>query len=325
MSVTMIDPATGERISLPTSDLPNGSVLHRALPDGTEFEVRDIDPRLLRVDYEYQRELRKQRVRAYAREWSYVKAAMLMVSARGEDDYVVIDGQHRMAAALEAAVPEVPCLVLYGLSRRDEAALFNALSTQRVGLTARQRFKARLVAGDPVCQSILQAALECGYRLHLSAGTSREPNVIDAVAHLEIVYRRGLDVRPKGKHLEPVHEEEGRAAVRRVLDTISACWYGQRDAKMGVVIEALGIFWQYHAVDVDLAHLAEKLRLVPVRELLRTSYGNRQAAGGSEILWFAHSLVERYNQRKTTRRIPARMPLPTSRLERSGYDDAEAT
>lgn len=310
MSVTMIDTATGERVAIAVDDLANGRVLHRHLPDGTELEVCDLDPHLLRVDGEYQRALSMERARKYARQWSYIKAIMLTVSRRGDNDYVVIDGQHRLAAALEAGVAAVPCLVLYGLSRAAEAALFAALSTERVSLSARDKFRARLVAGDPVCAAIQQAVTECGYSLNLGERRKKDPKQIDAVAHLETVYARGLYPRPTGHHHEPVSPAEGMAAVRRVLLTITACWPNQVAARRSVVIEALGVFWQYHGADVSIEHLVEKLRLTAAAELVRRAHGYRETMGGSEVLWFAHALVECYNARKTSRRLPQRMPLP---------------
>lgn len=323
MNVRLIDASTGEAVTVPTDWIPNGAAITRSLPGGASLEARDLDPHQLRIDPDYQRTVRKDRVRAMAAAWDDRLAFAVTVSARGAHDYVIIDGQHRVAAALHAGIEQVPCLVLYGLSKREEAALFTRLSTQRLPLSTKERFRARLAAGDPVCEYILAAVHECGYRVVLEGGTHPGGDDLDCVAALETIYRRGTLARPRTQQVAPVEPNDGMAAIRRVLYTTRTCFPNQKDAKQHDMLLGLHTFWAYYSADVSLDDLAHKLRHMTATDVLRRALGHRQTIGGSRPLWVAHILLEVYNSSKRANRLPNRMPLPGGLAggEEAGHGD----
>lgn len=309
-------------MSFPAEWVPNGALLRRVLPDGTEMEVRQLDPHDIRTDREYQRPLNRARVRRYAASWSDLLAFAVTVSHRGPSDYVVVDGQHRVAAALEAGVARIPCLVVSGLTRRDEAALFTALSMHRVGLNTRERFRARWVAGDPVCADIVQAVETCGFHLNLGERRSLHHDWLESVATLEQIYRRGPFLKPRQQASAPVSAEEGMMAIERVLQTIQACFPAEVAAKQSDMLEGVHTFWLYYADAVSLEALAAKVRATTAADILRRAAGSKQTIGGSRPLWVAHLLLQQYNSGRRSGRLPNRLPAPGSFDRRQGAGDA---
>lgn len=127
------------------------AVMQYCLPDQLE-----IDPR-------YQRSIENGESQALiadiALNWHWGRAQVLTVSRRDGKLYVV-DGQHRLAAAkLRGDIQQLPCLIEDFTDVAEEAALFNDLNDKRRPVSAIDKFRAALVAGDAECIAI-GAALE---------------------------------------------------------------------------------------------------------------------------------------------------------------------
>src|SRR5262245_47300261 len=67
------------------------------------------------VDPDYQRALRHDLVNKIGREYDIVKAGPILVSRRG-GKYYCVDGQHRLAGALQAGETEIFAHVVHGLT-----------------------------------------------------------------------------------------------------------------------------------------------------------------------------------------------------------------
>ena len=106
----------------------------------------------LDIDSSYQRALRS-KVRKMITRWDYNLCDVVLVSYR-DDKFYVVDGQHRVAAARAKEVPFLPCQILEGLTREDEARRFVEQNTSVSVLSAFDTFKANLLLGDPVDCSI---------------------------------------------------------------------------------------------------------------------------------------------------------------------------
>ncbi len=118
----------------------------------------------LRVDAGYQRSKDSDRSRASIAKivknfkWAYFGA--LIVARIDNGLFNVIDGQHRLAAALELGViPKLPCLILSYCPLQAQARSFTAINDGRVNLTPLARYYAQMAAGDPAAQA-LQGILE---------------------------------------------------------------------------------------------------------------------------------------------------------------------
>ena len=120
-------------------------------------------PDQLEVDPSYQRSIENPESQALiaqiAHAWHWGRAQLLTVSRR-DGRLFVVDGQHRLAAAkLRGDIQQLPCLIEEYTDVAEEAALFNDLNDRRRPVSALDKFRAAVVAGDADCIAI-GAALE---------------------------------------------------------------------------------------------------------------------------------------------------------------------
>lgn len=219
------------------------------------FEVLAIDR--LFVDDSYQRPLTTfaKRIR---QQFDPALLGTLIVSARADDRFAIVDGQTRAAAVRGLAeageAPAVlPCLVYAGLSQADEAMLFARLQRERRGIASYHRFRAAVVAGEPEAIAIQALAAEAGYRVGTGLG------FISAVAGLEKVYRRSP------------------AMLRRVLSILRGAW-GEQHMPNGETLRGLGYMLD-HNDNVDDERLVERLATVTPENLKRRASALREGMG----------------------------------------------
>jgi hypothetical protein len=120
--------------------------LHRNSPG----VLRYVDKRTLFIDRSYQRELNTGKSKRIASNLNWAAFGVLVVAERADKKLVVVDGQHRLAAALSRAdVSEVP-VVIFDLDGtiQDEATDFLVVNKERKPLTSVESFKALLASGD---------------------------------------------------------------------------------------------------------------------------------------------------------------------------------
>ena len=154
---------------------------------GTPGVFRDIHKKDLLVDHTYQRSLSDSRVGALTRDWVWEAVGVLAVAQRENGQYYVMDGQHRLAAALRRAdVSTLPCLVF---TDANEAKLFIQLNTHRKPPTMLQTFRARVHAEDPVAVAIEDFLSVRGLFVP-SCNRSRNPGAIYCIGVLYALWTR---------------------------------------------------------------------------------------------------------------------------------------
>ncbi len=103
---------------------------------------------VLEVDHSYQRIATNARVIKLARRWNWVSCGVLTVAHRA-GRYFVIDGQHRLSAALKRAdISMLPCLIFESTDPGQEAAGFRDSNKERRVITTFETWNADIVAGD---------------------------------------------------------------------------------------------------------------------------------------------------------------------------------
>lgn len=124
-------------------------------PIGELPEIRWVLCRDLVVDHAYQRMAEepssKRLIQHIAGNWDWRLCAPLTVSDRAppEQGLYVIDGQHRLAAALlRQDVHELPCIISKFSGIEDEARLFVALNSARRQVGEVEKFHARVASKD---------------------------------------------------------------------------------------------------------------------------------------------------------------------------------
>lgn len=121
----------------------------------------------LRIDADYQREhIANDRVLKISRAWSWIACNTLAVACRPDGSYWVMDGQHRLLAAMKREdVQDLPCMVYPVADRADEARGFLSINTVRGPATIFDRFNAMLMAGDEVAQGVRDMVMASGYTI----------------------------------------------------------------------------------------------------------------------------------------------------------------
>lgn len=123
-----------------------------------------LDKSSLRVDHSYQRAMNEHKRRRMASEWNWVALGALIVAEREDGSLWVIDGQHRLGAAMSRSdVRDLPCLV-FPMSRhvQDEAKDFLLANKERRPLTGVETFRATVLAGDPLAAELARLVQESG-------------------------------------------------------------------------------------------------------------------------------------------------------------------
>jgi hypothetical protein len=116
-------------------------------------EMRMLDKHLLRIDPAYQRNANDIKIREMAGNWSWIGCGVITVAERPigqhRSTYFVVDGQHRVLAAMKRAdISDLPCIVFRVLRVAEEAGAFLRTNTLRKPITAIERFNAMITSGD---------------------------------------------------------------------------------------------------------------------------------------------------------------------------------
>lgn len=204
----------------------------------------------LNIDTAYQRDLDIARAEKYAREWDPYLLNELTVSERDDGTYWVIDGAHRLHAALKRGIVNLRCFVVRGLSPEDEAALFVKLNRNRKAVNAWDSFKAALAAKDRDALRIKATVEEAGYSITRSGG----PRAIKAVAGLQKINNLG-----------------GVELLRETLVVIGVAWEGDPDATENMPLVGIATFLHHYRSHPAYSHarLLEVLSKIPVSRLVR--------------------------------------------------------
>ena len=109
--------------------------------------IASVPIELMELDDSYQREVDKKNINHLFSDWDNDRCDFIIVSFRNGKFYI-IDGQHRYFAAKLKGLKELPCIILIGLTRKQEARLFSRQNENVKKLTIYDVFKANIVNGD---------------------------------------------------------------------------------------------------------------------------------------------------------------------------------
>lgn len=156
-------------------------------------EFLKIRPCDTTCDREYQRDLKEHKVNKIASEFDPALVGVPVISKRASDELVIIDGQHRMFAQVQAGRGEMAilCEVHSGLTRAEEAALFHALNTRRSGIGAHDAWRSLLAAKDPIAMEIKGILDALGLRISRTTGR----NCVCAVQAAQTVHEKNGNLR----------------------------------------------------------------------------------------------------------------------------------
>jgi ParB-like nuclease domain len=133
---------------------------------GAKPELKWLNVEKLYVDSRYQRntksEASRKNLRFLAEEFKWSRFGTLIVCfVPAEKKYAVLDGQHRLHAAVALGFTEVPCSIAKDLDFETQAKSFVAINTKRVQLNSLAAFHAAVAAGDKTAAAIKEILDEC--------------------------------------------------------------------------------------------------------------------------------------------------------------------
>lgn len=136
----------------PKLDMRTFAARRRWKTRGVMGEYTLISKHELKIDHTYQRAESKRKAMEYAADWSWVACGTIAVALRKVNDtyeFWVMDGQHRVAAALlRDDLNNLPCLVFEMDDLEEEAQGFVDINLHRGAPTSTDKYRALLVAGD---------------------------------------------------------------------------------------------------------------------------------------------------------------------------------
>ena len=190
--------------------------------------------------------------------------------------HVIIDGQHRIAAAREAFGngQRIQCEVVDNITVVRAAQLFRGRNSRR-NVTPLANFLVGITAKDPTVTAINNALTACGWRVAQGSGN----NSVAAVAALQRIYRL----------------KNNADLVTQVLTVIRNAWGDENANASGDFMVGLALVLNRY-VEIDKGQLITKLKkLAGVHRVIATARGLREGLGGSISVNIARSLVTLYN------------------------------
>lgn len=225
-----------------------------------DFQIIELDKMF--VD-DYQRLLHSDEVERIVKDFIPGKLGVLEVSEREDGRYAVIDGQHRMVALRRLGFKFARCNVVHGLSVQDEAYNFAHQRDNTKNLTARDRFKSSVIAGEEVSTKINYILTKNGYSTEAGGQGAR----IEAVAALA-----------------KVSQFYSYEVLDQVLSFTNATWPGDRKAVQREILVALAEFIsRFHLSNTEMqARLGEQSPDSLIRQI-RQAINSATGASGKSI------------------------------------------
>lgn len=253
---------------------------------------RNLPVARLTVDHDVQRPLDKTRVDDLAGQYNPAAIGVIVVSDRADGTLHVIDGQHRVAATIAAGhgAADLPCLVYTGLSRSDEAAMFRLLNHSR-GVVPLDKFRVRVIEGDPVAVSINSILEKYGWKVQAGKTTGS----FGAVSAVEKVYQ--LAERKK---------ISGQAVVHTVIDVVTGAWGNSADGVRAEILLGIGQVLVRHGDAVNLVKLREQLSETAggPRGLVGRARAYRDARGGRVSDAMSEIVISLLNFKRSVNKLP---------------------
>jgi len=109
----------------------------------------EINKHEMVIDHEYQRRANERRILAITKNWSWVAFGTIAITKRNSK-YYVLDGQHRVMAAMRRSdVEELPCMVFELNGIEEEALAFIMLNKERKPPISIDTFQAEVATKNP--------------------------------------------------------------------------------------------------------------------------------------------------------------------------------
>jgi len=248
---------------------------------GSKPQLRWLAVDSIRVDHNYQRGIKRNRVNKIMRNFDWSLFGALLVAEKPDGSYWVYDGQHRLEAAkLHPKIDEIPVQISKFDNVRGEAAAFLGVNVNRSAVTTVERYWAGLEAGDPDMMAVCAVLDEAGCEVVGVAG-EKALNKTSAVMAIS----RSIKIN-------------GEAALVKALTTIRSSWPTQHGALKGVIINALASLYRHNKIGINQQIMVDVLSDVSHKKLTADAEVLRDISGGSAEKNIKQVLISKYNKAK---------------------------
>ena len=213
---------------------------HGDMTGGEVHQQIQLIPLAHIVTEEYQRVLNMRNVAGIVRHFDPAKLGVLVVSHREDGTYSVLDGQHRLAALRRLGYAATNCIVLEGMSIREEADYFRRQNENKQTLRIADTFNASVWAEDEESMQIKRLMDKYNFR----HGKSGQPMCICAIGALQQIIR-----------------QFGTEALELTLASIAATWPRDTTILRREMLAGLGEFWKRYAHVVTVPQFEARMQL----------------------------------------------------------------
>lgn len=246
------------------------------------------------VDPKVQRDegLDQRRVNDMASRFNRNALGVLILSQRRDGTLVCLDGMHRTAAARQAGhMLPMEAIVYTGLSVAEEASLF-LLYNDKKDPSAISRFKARVIAEDPIAADIARIIAAHGW----TVGTSKaEAGIFAAIDKAEAVYRNAGKTLPEGRHPE---------VLDSVLTILTSAWEYDPKSTHGALVVGVAQLVGRFGKAIDYKKLIDEMQGTRPGVLMGRARNLADIQGGTVSAAVAKILVGLHNNRRRVNLLP---------------------
>lgn len=240
--------------------------MSEALPAdlGQKPELLWVDIDKIRVDRNYQRDIRANRVAQILREFTWAHFQPVMLAEQPDGTFTVFDGQHRVAAArAHPLIDQVPAAVVRLEASCEEAGAFLGVNTNRTAVSTVEKYHAGIEAGNADMMAVCSVLDEAGCEVIAALGVKPAANKTAAVTAIQRAIRT-----------------YGDAAVTEACRTLVAAWPKDTGALHGVMIQALARLYRNNRNIISRERMTTKLHSKDRRILTADAETIRKIGGG---------------------------------------------
>jgi hypothetical protein len=248
-----------------------------------------VPVRKLVVDDAYQRSVNEARARRYAIDWNQALAGLVVLSARKDGTFAILDGQHRARGAMIRGFPQVWAEVWFDLTPELEAHIFRERNRKRVATNSIDDFRAAVAEGDSQALRVKNVLASLG----LSVGNyGKDPNIYACVAALFTL--------------------DTWQVLRETLALSREVWPATVHAKAQPMVMGLGlVLWNYKG-QINSERFKEHFETAPLATWLSDAGSLKATLGKRTWEHVARIIVRHYNKRLVNK-LDENMKLPPKR------------
>ena len=252
---------------------------------GNNFDYMFIEPKYLRADPSYQRDIDHARVDRIVKNFNVNLFNEPKVSKRDDGFYYIFDGDHSVAAHMMKFGKDTPikCKVFYGLTKEQEMQLF----VQKNGIskipTRIEKLRAMANYNDPEVTDMVESARIAGVTIDFSSEPAA--NKIIAVDTAYSIFR-----------------SIGKSNFINMLCIIKTTWFGDAESYKSVILKGFAYLYKHCAEQMSAISnkdMTNALRGWPISKIIERA----NTLQGNADRRYAIAIVERYNRNKRKNRI----------------------